>query len=227
MRCIPGWMLILLIVTTPARAQVPATTQAVGKLSHIEVDLRNKRVRVECEALRGLGPLEFLACAAGTAEHESVLRSKARPSHLHLALVMLGLEPGRGAHYDFEKKQWIQPTGPPLKLSVQFERDGKLLTMGANQTMRDIESKKVMPDVTWVFTGGKIMPDSVYGADKTGYLVSIVNFELSPIDFPSLASSANETLEWELNREVLPEKGAKVTLIIEPATEVKPPPPGT
>ena len=223
-------MLIMLAWTaqlSAAPATTPSSTQPVGKLPHIQVNVKDKQVRVECEALAGLGPLEFLACAAGTAEHESVLRSRARPSHLHLALVMLGLQPGRGVHYDHDKKKWIEPSGPPLKMTVEFEKAGKLVTMPANETMRDIDTKKPMPEVTWVFTGSKIMPDNFYGADKTGYLVSVVNFELSPIDFPALASNANETLEWELNRDVLPEKGTKITLIIEPATEVKPPPPGT
>jgi len=213
----------------PAAAQTtaPATTQGVGKLPHIDVDVANKRVRVECEALHVIAPLEFFACVAGTSEHEAVVRSEARPSHLHLALVMLGLTPGQGVHYDEREKKWIEPSGPPLKLSVEYEKDGKRVTRGAHELMRDIKSKKEMPEVTWVFTGSKIMPDQTYGADRTGYLVSIVNFELSPIDFPALASNANETLEWETNLDEMPAKGSKMTLIIEPAKEVVRPPAGT
>ena len=39
-------------------------------------------------------PLEFFCCMTGTAEHEAVLRSHVMPSHLHLGLLMLGLQPG-------------------------------------------------------------------------------------------------------------------------------------
>ena len=38
------------------------------------------------------------------------------------------------------------------------------------------------------------MDDGVYAADVTGYIVSIVNFDLSLIDVPALARNANETL---------------------------------
>src|SRR5690348_755269 len=65
-----------------------------GKMPHLEVDVKKKQVRVECEALNVEMPLEFFCCVTGTNEHESVLRSAVKPSHLHLALLMIGLKPG-------------------------------------------------------------------------------------------------------------------------------------
>src|SRR5436309_3522993 len=59
--------------------------------------------------------------------------------------------------------------------------------------------------------------DGKYAADTTVYIVSVVNFDLTVIDIPELASSANETLEWEYNPDVVPAKGATVWMIIEPA----------
>jgi hypothetical protein len=50
----------------------------------------------------------------------------------------------------------------------------------------------------------------------TGYVVSIVNFDLTMIDVPELASSSNETLEWEARLDLLPPLGSKVTMVIEP-----------
>ena len=50
------------------------------------------------------------------------------------------------------------------------------------------------------------MPDGKYAADLTGSVVSIVNFDLTMIDVPELASNANETLEWEFNPDVCPKK---------------------
>ena len=71
-------------------ATARATTGAsVGRFPFLEVDARTRQVRVECEALAVENPLEFFCCLAGTVEHESVLRSKVRPSNLHAALLML------------------------------------------------------------------------------------------------------------------------------------------
>jgi hypothetical protein len=83
--------------------------------------------------------------------------------------------------------------------------------------MRDVRSKKEMPEMTWIFTGSHVMSDGIYGADAVGYIVSVVNFELSMIDVPELASNANETLEWVANESLQPPPGTKVTMTIEPA----------
>jgi hypothetical protein len=58
------------------------------------------------------------------------------------------------------------------------------------------------------------MPDGTYAADVTGQIISVVNFDYSLIDTPHIASSANETLEWEYNPDTVPPKGTKVTLIL-------------
>jgi hypothetical protein len=206
------------------RATSPASQPGVGNLPHIQVDVGKKTVRMECEALAVTVPLEFVACVKGTSEHESVMRSEARPSHLHLALLIIGLTPGQGVHYDEEAKKWVPPSGAPMKLSVEFEKAGKLVTLPAEQTMRDIKTKKPMPPVTWVFTGSHVMPDKNYAADRLGYLVTVVNFQYSPVDLPALVSDADETLEWEMNPEVVPAKGTKMTLIFQPAEKVTKPP---
>jgi hypothetical protein len=86
--------------------------------------------------------------------------------------------------------------------------------------MRNVKTKKEMPAMTWIFAGSHVMPDGVYAADKTGYIVSVVNFELTVIDIPELASNSNETLEWEVNPDVAPPKNTKVTMILEPAAKV-------
>jgi hypothetical protein len=201
----------------PATTATTATTQKVGHFPFLEVDARSRQVKVECEALRCENPLEFFLCVTGTNEYESVLRSKVRPSHLHAALLMLGLQPGEPVHYSEAMQKWLPPHGPPLMLSVSFEEDGKTVTWPAWALMREIRTKRPMPATTWIFAGSRVMDNGVYAADRTGYLVSIVNFDLTVIDTPKLASNANETLEWEINPKVVPPTGTKVTLLIEPA----------
>jgi len=214
---VPG---ILLLLTACASAQ-PATAPAPGAkgFPHIEVDAQRKQVRVACEALRVEAPLEFFCCVKGTAEHEAVLRSAVKPSHLHAALLMIGLEPGEPVRYSEAAKKWLPPHGPPLRISVEFEKDGKRVTNPAYKLVRQIRTKEPMPPLTWIFAGSRVMDDGNYAADVTGYLVSLVNFDLTVIDVPALSSNANETLEWETNLELMPDAGAPVTMVIEPAGE--------
>ena len=201
-----------------AWGQAPATAPA-GKLPHLDVDVAHKRVRVECEALNVEMPLEFFCCVTGTNEHESVLRSAVKPSHLHMAMLMIGLKPGEPVHYSPSTKKWFPPSGPPVQISVEYERDGKTVSYPGYRLLRDVKTKKEARPFAWVFTGSRVMEDGKYAADVTGYLVSVVNFDLTVIDVPQLASNANETLEWEYNAELVPKTGTKVWMVIEPAGE--------
>jgi hypothetical protein len=217
--------IVILSVTCISIAAEPATKPAeqADKLPGIHVDAQAKQIRIECEEIDCKMPLEFFCVVNGTNEHESVLRTKARPSNIHLALLMLGLEPGEGVKYSDAAKKWFPPHGPPLRISCEFEKDGKKLTVPAYRMMRDIKTQKPMPPMTWIFVGSKVMPDGNYAADMTGYVVSVVNFELTLIDIPDLASSANETLEWQIDTDVAPPGGTPVTMIIEPAGKVESP----
>ena len=68
------------------------------------------------------------------------------------------------------------------------------------------------------------LPDGKYAADITGYLVSIVNFDLTVIDIPELASSSNETLEWSAILTPRPEWAPRSAMIIEPVGNAAPAP---
>src|SRR5439155_25484028 len=112
---------------------------------------------------------------------------------------------------------WIPPHGPPLDLTVRFKREKRTIELPAYRLMRDIKSRREMPPLTWIFAGSRVMENNVYAADQTGYLVSVVNFDLTVIDIPQLASNANETLEWETNTDLMPPAGTPATLVISPA----------
>ena len=180
---------------------------------HIEVDVARKELRLDCEALDCNAPLEMLCCVAGTHDYESVLRTGARPSQVHLGLLMLGLKCGEPAHYSAAEKRWIPPTGDNLQIDAEFLRDGKLVRTSACDLMRDIKTHRTMPPTSWVFAGSRVI-NGAYTADVTGYLLTVVNFDWSVMDVPALESNSNATLQWERNPTISPQVGTRVTLII-------------
>jgi len=195
----------------------------VGHFPHVEFDIDKKQVRVECEMLGVNAPLEFFCCVKGTNDYESMVRAEVRPSHLHTALLAIGLEPGEPITYSEAAKKFLPPRGPPLHITMEYQKDGKTESVPAYRWMRDVKTKKPPPAFTWVFCGSRTMPDGKYAADATGYLVTVVNFDYAVIDVPELASSSNDLLEWERNPDITPKAGTKVWMVIEPAgKDVKP-----
>jgi hypothetical protein len=215
-------LLLLSCVCLSIHADPPAT-QATDKLPFIHVDVAKKQVRVDCENIGCEAPLEFFAVCAGGPEHEAMLRSRAKPSNIHLALLMLGLEPGTPIKYSEAAQKWFPPHGPPIHLTVEFVKDGKTVSIPAYRLVRDIHSKKEMPATTWIFAGSRNLQDGTYGADAAGYLVNIVNFDLAMIDVPALVSNSNETLMWEAANNLLPPPNSPVTLVIEPTDKLAAP----
>jgi len=215
-----SFVIAMLCTGALAFADEPATqpsSQPSASPPHVQIDVKNKQIRVECQAVDVKAPLEFFCVLRGGPEHETVLRTQVRPSAIHFGLLALGLTPGEPAHYVQATDTWYPPTGPGLKIDCEFERNGVKTTVPAYRMMRSMKTHAEMPPVAWVFDGSRVMPDGTYACDITGYVVSIVNFDLTMIDVPELASNANETLEWECNPDVCPPKGAEVTMIIAPA----------
>jgi hypothetical protein len=209
-------LLAAFVISLCCSGPVSLADGKIGKLPHVEFDVANRQVRVECEALNVDAPLEFFCCVSGTNEHESVLRTPAKPSDIQVGLLAIGLKPGTPITYSEALNKWLPPQGPPLHISVEYQKDGKTLTYPANRWLRDIKTKKSPQAFTWVFAGSRVGPDGRFAADTTGYVVSIVNFDFTLIDIPELKSSANETLELERNPDLMPKTGTKVWMIIEP-----------
>src|SRR2546423_15620043 len=99
----------------PASNPVAATQGAAdNKLPHVQVDVKKRQVRVECEscnAHQDVG-LEFFCVATGTNGYESVLASRVKASHLHFALLMIGLEPGEPVTWSEAATKCIPTPGP-------------------------------------------------------------------------------------------------------------------
>src|SRR5688572_27585730 len=132
----------MLLLPSCATAQHPPAAQTVGKFPFLEADARERVVMCECEAIRINTPETLFIFINGTSEHEAVLRSKVRPSHLHAALLASGLKPGEPVQFNETTRKWIAPHGPPLSITAEFERDGKPVSLPAYRLLRDIRTKR-------------------------------------------------------------------------------------
>ncbi len=191
----------------------PAATRPAGPLPHVRVDAKAREVRVDCEAVSADYPLEFLAVVTGTNEYEAVVRSAAKPSDLHLALLLIGLKPGQPVRYSEATKTWLPPEGPPVAIDFEYQKDGRPVRVPAYRWMRDVHTKAAAQPFTWAFTGSRTI-DGTYVADQTGSLVGVINNENSVLDVPALRSRALEARDYERNTDLLPPTGTPVVMVL-------------
>jgi biopolymer transport protein ExbD len=114
-------------------------------------------------------------------------------------------------------KKWIPPHGPPVQITCEWQKGDQTLKVPAYRLMVNRKTKKEAPPFTWVFTGSKVMEDGKYAADAVGYLVSVLNNEMTVIDIPDIAGRDLDSREWDRNAALLPPVGTKIWMVIEPA----------
>jgi hypothetical protein len=205
------------------------TQPAEVELPFVHVDVEQRVVDIECEVgLREADWLELLACVRGSREHEAILVTDARPSHVHLALMLLDLEPGQPMmwrQHDGEM-QVRPPSGPRIAVSLMFERDGEMVEVPANDWIVNQETGEPLDDNVWLFCGSgfaELDGRRVYRADVGGNLISLVNFGDDALTRPTSTTHQDDNAIWGANTPRIPERQTKVLIRLRPA----PKPPAT
>ena len=244
-------LLLLSTLHVTARAQAapeaaPAASSEVGAaganaadaprqgdqaLPGIRVDRENRLVDVAAAVVTREGDwMELLGCAPESREYESILVVKARPSHLHLALVMIGLEPGHPLQIQWkdEKPVAIPPAGARVAVSLVYtDADGKTHDVPANKWIKNQVTGELLEGNVWLFAGSTLRQSEdksrppVYLADVNGSVISLVNFGDDVLARDSVTTNRNDNGAWAANTDLVPPVGTEVVIRLTPA----PPPP--
>jgi hypothetical protein len=179
-------------------------------------------IQVETVVCLREGPLEQLLTRKGTKEHEAILAADIDARDLHKALLTTGAEPGSPVQY---QPRFKAPTGPTVKVSVQWEEKGKLRTEPAQKWVMNGMTKKEL-NSDWVFAGSRFVknldegkPD--YYLANDGDVVCVANFESALLDLPFNSSKSDAERSFVAFTERIPPKDTKVTLILEPILDKK------
>jgi hypothetical protein len=189
----------------------------------LEVNGGQRRVGVNAKVCLREGLLEHLMCRAHTKEHEAVLSADADARDIHKALLVAGAKPGSPVRYE---PTFRAPSGTPIRITLQYEQDGKWVTVPAQQMVRDVQTRKAL-DQDWVFAGSVFVTNTfekeqppLYAANG-GDVICVANFEGAMLDLPINSSKDNTELSFEAFTEHIPPLGTKVVVYLEPRTEDK------
>jgi len=210
----------------PADPGAAAEGQAavIKTLPGIVVDTKAGEVRLEGKVVQRSAALELFLCGQNTREHESVLVTRAKPSHVTFALALLGLEPGKPG-FATEGGAFSPPAGEVVDVLVRFTaektEDGKkvkeVVELPAWRLLRPAGSEHGLERaIEWVYVG-RPEQDALKAADREGTVIGLSNFRDAVIDVPFESSDVNASLLYQANPEVVPEVGTPVEILIRPA----------
>ncbi|XAM00972.1 YdjY domain-containing protein [Phycisphaeraceae bacterium D3-23] len=191
------------------------------------IDIDAKVCLRECEFL------EQLACSQDTREHESLLVLLAKPSMVHTALLLLGVEPGAPLQWVEEEDsvRTIPPRGPAIGvLIVTTDDEGEEVITPANEWVKDQKTDEVMRGNTWLFAGSKFVEvngQEMYVADAYGTAISLVNFGDDLLARSTEMTDSNDShgRVWGANTDAIPEVGTEVRIRLSVPEPPQPPAP--
>lgn len=166
--------------------------------------------------------LETIVCTPDTREHEALLVTRARPSDIHAALLLAGLEPGGPGAWRHENGRAVADPAHGDHVEV------RLIMSDGTGAECDIDPRDWIVNVatggslartgaSWVFAGSRWVrrqEREVYEADLTGQAVGLHTFgsELVALDRPMHHDSAIESPEWIADATRVPPAGTRVRL---------------
>ena len=218
----------------------PETAETTGSLAPIElpggilVDRSAGEVSVPAFVSIDAGWLEQIVCSRNTRDHEALLVIDVRPSQVHAALMVLGLEPGAPGRWLFEEVgddrpplvRRIPPTGERVAVLVRHAgEDGDSVEQPISNWIMDGRDGAPFPDVPWVFGGSYFAveefeggEEAVYVADQSGSLIGLVTFGDEVLGLESIRSGelSVDAAEWEVRSVAMPPLGSSVELVLRP-----------
>ncbi len=190
----------------------------LGKNVWLETLGDRRRVLVRSYVCLREGQLEQLMCLRHTKEHEAILAADTDAKNIHAALIAARAEPGTTVQY---QPAYKPPTGQRIKVTLQYEDNGKLITVPAQKWVRNAQTKKDL-DNDWVFAGSAFYEDPLdktrppFYAANAGDVICVSNFEDALLDLPIKSSKDNADLAYEAHTERIPPLETIVTVILEP-----------
>ncbi len=140
--------------------------------------------------------LELLVTVRGGGrDHEALVMTTVRPSHVHAALLLLGLQAGEpGVWRDIGRSDGsidvvgVAPTGDLVAVEfIVVDGDGRERVLSGSSWVRHAETGGQYPVWSWVFAGSRFVfrqGEERYDADFSGVLVGLAQFGVEVIASP-------------------------------------------
>lgn len=203
----PGLLVFVCFLAGVAAAQqevpkqAPANPEAAKVLAEItqkfaaegiEIDAKAATVTVKAVMNEPPDPIEYVLIHRRGKRHEAMFWTQCKPSVLHAALLMIGLQPGSNAKAEeikpppsieeieqgAETVRVTPPKGEPFWMTVRWQTpEGKAMEYCIEDLLLDLSTEKPVVDCSWVYIGGRMAPlyrnePEVFVADFEGNLIS-------------------------------------------------------
>jgi len=237
--------LILPGAGAPSARQEPAPrvpTQAEKELQarlaeqSIELDLERRYCAIPVEVMVREDLLEYLLVGPAGASHESAFSTPVSPSVLNVALLALGVAPGRNASWRAKDPQPSEeqlragvlpydvelPSGDGFYIYVGWRSGEETFFYRVEDLLRNLASGQAMTRAPWIYLGSQQLPrtsksgpdDTVFAAEVYRNIINVAYFREGYTLITGALPECVEQSIWMLNAWLVPERGTQVTMFL-------------
>ena len=213
---------------TASPSPTPALQQAapgVYRLGGVTLNKNTRQVRFPAVVNQTAGPVEYLLVGTGGKIHESVLRTDVEPTHVHTAMLLLGLKP--------QTVEGVPPPAPPANLDAAYlaaaplppgvpvrlgvcwrsaEAPDALVEHPAESLLDDASTKAAMSPGGWLYNGS-LVAGGRFQAEVEKSFVAVVTDPAALVNNPRHGHD-DETI-WTAATARLPAVGTSVEFVIQ------------
>jgi len=183
------------------------------------VDSKERIVRLRGRVSAGSDmPIELLACLPRGKAYESVLTIDVDPKDFQVALLLLGMKPGRNPAVKYAKDapELRRPPGDQARIFVTWKAEQKgnpPQRHRAEELLYNVQADTPAQRANWVFLGSRFV-NGTFGADLDGTLITTYH---DPVAIMELAAeTVNDDIYYVVRKDVCPPAGTPVTLEVQP-----------
>lgn len=178
-------------------------------------------------------PLEYVLVNRSGNAHESLFVTEALPSELNVALLALGVTPGKNAIWTAKdplptREELLAgaqaytvtpPAGDGFLVYVAWKQAEELYFFRLEDLIRNLQSGRSMRRHSWVYLGSRTIASrqdpkqQVFVADQEGNLVNLCFFEAGTTLLTSALPECEAQTIWVGNAPLLPDSGDPVLFI--------------
>lgn len=199
----------------PASRPAQATSRPGEFQPGIVIDWPTRTARVEGVVVLAAGPIEFFAAFAGK-EHESIVLLRASPTHVLMALGLLGLNPGHPPRWEAEHDRFVPATGDLIDVGVEWSAETGVRRAPAFDWIEEAAFARPALDRPFAFAGSQVRNRRVL-AEETGAGVALVDMPDALLSLSRSMPDRNADLWAAARSEAIPPIGTPVTVLFRAA----------
>lgn len=197
--------------------KIEKTANGNLRIGAVELDKQSRAIRFPAAVNMTSGTVEYALVATTGKSHEAMFTTDAAPRDIHLAMLLLGIQPAKFALNP--DKGLLVPATAALDVSVGWETNGppKNMPLAALTTVADPSADKpasgLKAELPWLYNGSRFN-EAGFAATLEGSIISLIADEMALVN-NSQSDRENDEIHLP-NTAALPPAGTRVTITFRP-----------